>query len=68
MLQPRYVKALTDEDGKVVEEFEKTEVRRVISEETAAEMRDIMEYVVSEGGARRRKGYRLSRWRKDRNC
>lgn len=61
LLQPRYVKALTDEDGKVVEEFEKTEVRRVISEETAAEMRDIMEYVVSEGGAGGAKvtGYRV---------
>jgi len=61
LLQPRYVKALTDENGKVVKEYKKTEVRRVISEETAAEMRDIMEYVVSDGGAGGAKvaGYRV---------
>lgn len=61
LLQPRYVKALTDENGKVVKEYKKTEVRKVISEETAAEMRDIMEYVVSDGGAGGAKvtGYRV---------
>ena len=61
LLQPRYVKALTDENGKVVKEYETTEVRRVLSEETAAEMRDIMEYVVSDGGAGGAKvtGYRV---------
>lgn len=51
LLQPRYVKALTDADGNVVEEFETKEVRQVLSEETAAEMREAMEYAVSEGGA-----------------
>lgn len=51
LLQPRYVKALTDQDGNVVEEFGKKEVRKVISRETAAEMREAMEYAVSEGGA-----------------
>lgn len=50
LLQPRYVKALTDENGKVVKEFEKEEVRKVLSEETAKEMCEIMEYVVSDGG------------------
>lgn len=61
LLQPRYVKALTDENGKVVKEYEKTEIRKVISEETAAEMCDIMEYVVSDGGAGGAKvtGYRV---------
>ena len=50
LIQPRYVKALTDSDGNVVEEYEPEVVRQVISSETAAEMREIMEYVVSEGG------------------
>ncbi len=61
LLEPRYVKALTDENGKVVKEYEKKEVRRVISEDTAAEMCEIMEYVVSEGGAGGAKvtGYRV---------
>ncbi len=61
LLQPRYVKALTDSDGKVVKEYKTKEVRRVISEETAAEMREAMEYVVSDGGAGVAKitGYRI---------
>lgn len=50
LLQPRYVKSLTDSDGKVVEQFETKVVRKVISEDTAAEMREAMEYVVAEGG------------------
>ena len=50
LLQPRYVKALTDKDGNVVEEFETKEVRRVLSAETSAEMREAMEYAVSDGG------------------
>ena len=61
LLQPRYVKALTNSKGDVVKEFEKTEIRRVLSKETAAEMRQNMEYVVSEGGAGAAKivGYRV---------
>ena len=50
LLQPRYVKALTDKDGNVVEEFETKEVRRVLSAETSAEMREAMEYAVTDGG------------------
>ena len=50
LIQPRYVKALTDSDGNVVEEYGPEVVRQVISSQTAAEMREIMEYVVSEGG------------------
>ena len=61
LLQPRYVKALTDETGKVVKEYETTEVRRVVSQATAQEMCQIMEYVVSEGGGGGAKvtGYRV---------
>ncbi len=61
LLQPRYVKALTDSEGKIVQEYKPTVVRQVISSETAAEMREIMEYVVSEGGGGNAKvtGYRI---------
>ncbi len=61
LLQPRYVKALTDQTGKVVKEYKPTEVRRVISQDTAEEMCQIMEYVVAEGGGGGAKvtGYRV---------
>lgn len=61
LLQPHYVKALTDDSGKVVKEFKPTEVRKVISEETAKEMCEAMEYVVSDGGGGGAKvqGYRV---------
>ena len=47
----RYVKALTDSEGKVVKEYEPVTVRKVLSAKTAKEMRGIMQYVVDEGGA-----------------
>lgn len=51
LLEPRYVKALTDSKGDIVKEYETKEVRRVLSKETAKEMLQNMEYAVSEGGA-----------------
>ena len=61
LLQPRYVKALTDSEGNVVKEFDTTVVRKVLSSKTAREMRDMMEYVVAEGGGGNAKisGYRV---------
>ena len=61
LMQPRYVKALTDSDGKVVKDYEPVTVRKVLSSKTASEMRSIMEYVVSEGGGGNAKitGYRI---------
>lgn len=61
LLQPRYVKALTDAEGNVVEEYETTVVRKVLSSKTARDMREIMEYVVAEGGGGNAKvsGYRV---------
>ena len=61
LMQPRLVKALTDEDGNVIQEFPTTEVRQVISEKTAQEMCLIMESVVAEGGGGTAKipGYRI---------
>lgn len=61
LLQPRYVKALTDSEGKIVESYEPTVVRKVISAATAKKMRTIMQYVVDEGGGgnARIPGYRV---------
>lgn len=61
LMQPRLVKALTDSDGNVVQEFDTVEVRQVVSEKTASEMCLIMESVVSEGGGGTAKipGYRV---------
>lgn len=50
LMQPRLVKALTDSDGNVVEEFDTKVVRQVVSSKTAEEMRLIMESVVANGG------------------
>lgn len=50
LVRPHYVRALTDSDGKVVKRIDTEIIRKVISPETAAEMRDIMEAEVAEGG------------------
>ena len=50
LMKPKIVDRIVDSDGKVVEEIPDTEVRQVISEDTAAEMCDIMEYYVSDAG------------------
>ena len=61
LLQPRYVKALTDSEGKIVESYEPVVVRKVISAATAKKRRSIMQYVVDEGGGgnARIAGYRV---------
>ncbi len=61
LMQPRFVKELTDSDGNVVEKFDTKVVRQVVSKKTAEEMRLIMESVVSEGGGGTAKvpGYRV---------
>ncbi|MCI8608903.1 MAG: PASTA domain-containing protein [Firmicutes bacterium] len=61
LLEPHYVKALTDADGNVVKEYGTTVVRKVLSAKTAREVRDMMEYVVSDGGGGTAKvsGYRI---------
>jgi len=50
LMKPRLVKELKDENGKSIKEIEPEIVRQAVSQETAAEMLDIMEYVVEEGG------------------
>lgn len=49
LLQPQIVSEITDSSGNVVEKTEREVIRQVISEETSAEMRDILEGVVEEG-------------------
>lgn len=52
LMQPHFVRSLENKDGKTIKEFKPTQVRKVMSKETAAEMRDIMEFQVNEGGGR----------------
>lgn len=61
LMRPRLVKEIVDKNGKTVKEIKSEVVRQTISEETAAEVRDIMEYVVEDGGGGTAavKGYRV---------
>lgn len=61
LMQPRFVKEIVDKDGKTVKKIEPKVVRQTISEGTAAEVREIMEYVVEDGGGGTAavKGYRV---------
>jgi stage V sporulation protein D (sporulation-specific penicillin-binding protein) len=60
LMRPRLVKGLADESGRMVEEYRPVVERQAISPQTAAEVRDIMEFVVNTNvkGARI-PGYRL---------
>ncbi len=50
MMKPRLVKALKDSSGNTVKTFDTEVVRQTVSKETADEMKDIMQYVVDNGG------------------
>ncbi|MDF2533820.1 MAG: Peptidoglycan glycosyltransferase, partial [Clostridia bacterium] len=49
LMEPRIAKKLVDNDGKTVHEFQPKNVRQVISEETSAVVREILESVVAVG-------------------
>ena len=49
LMKPTIVKAYTDNNGNIVENFEPEVVRSVISKETSKQMREVLEQVVSEG-------------------
>ncbi len=51
LMQPMLVKEVTNSEGYVVQENEPTVVRHVISEETSATMRELLQSVVDDGGA-----------------
>lgn len=61
MYTPHIVKRVTDADGNIVKNAEPSPVRQVVSEETSAVVRKILENVVSEGTGRNAyvKGYRV---------
>lgn len=50
LMKPKLVKEIQDTNGKTVEKIKDTEVRQVVSETTASQMREIMEYYVSDAG------------------
>ena len=60
-MEPRLVKAYTDNKGNITKEIEPVKVNQVISKETSEQMREIMESVVTEGGGKIAylPGYRL---------
>ncbi|MCL2493679.1 MAG: penicillin-binding transpeptidase domain-containing protein [Clostridiales bacterium] len=50
LMQPRIAEGLVDDNGKTVQTFPSKIVRQVISEETAKQTRDIMDYVAVQEG------------------
>lgn len=58
---PRLASYLQDDEGNIVKTFESQMVRQVISEETSAKMRTILEGVVANGGGKNGQieGYRV---------
>ena len=59
--EPYLVDRIVDVEGNVVYQHDNTPIRQVISEETSATVRGILEYVVSEGTGKNGKvaGYRI---------
>jgi stage V sporulation protein D (sporulation-specific penicillin-binding protein) len=49
MMRPRIIRALQDREGNVVEEFEPEISRQIVSRETSATLRNVLERAVSEG-------------------
>ena len=61
LMQPYIVKQVIGANGEIIKENQPTVVRRVISEETSATVRSILESVVAEGSGRNAQipGYRV---------
>jgi len=61
LLKPYVVSEVLDGDGNVVSQNQRTVLRQVLSAETSATMRELMEYVVTDGTAGNAKtvGYRI---------
>ena len=49
---PSLVKAIVDNDGNIVEQYEPEKVRKVISDETSANMRKLLQGVVDKGSGK----------------
>ncbi|NLM45039.1 MAG: stage V sporulation protein D [Clostridiales bacterium] len=52
LMEPRIAKKLIDNEGNTIHEFQPRVVRQVISKETSATMRQILESVVTDGSGR----------------
>ncbi len=50
LMKPSIVQKIVDNEGRTVEEIPDQKIRQVISEETADQMKEIMEYYVSDAG------------------
>lgn len=61
LLQPHVVSKIVDSNGNIIETKERTVRRQVISEETSAQMRQVLESVVNNNGGSNAyiKGYRI---------
>ncbi len=61
LVTPQVVDKIIDSNGNVVKDFEPVIKRQVISEETSAQMREVLEYVVenAKGGNSYISGYRI---------
>jgi peptidoglycan glycosyltransferase len=51
LMRPTFLQQVTDPDGRVSDELDPSEVREVVSEETAAELTEMMTNVTEEGTA-----------------
>lgn len=62
LMKPHIVKELTNEDGTVVQKFEPTLVRQIVSEETSQTVRELLENAVATGSGQNAyiKGYRVA--------
>ncbi|SHM06598.1 stage V sporulation protein D (sporulation-specific penicillin-binding protein) [Caldanaerovirga acetigignens] len=62
MTAPHIAKALVDKEGKILQEFKPRVTRQVISEDTAKELRNLLESVVENGTGGRAKieGYKVA--------
>ncbi len=50
LMKPYFVKAITDQSGKILKQFQPQTVRQVISKRSARTVRNIMKTVITQGG------------------
>ena len=62
LMKPTIIKQITDQDGNIIKKFTPQVIRKVISEETARTVREMLEGVVSEGTGKNAyvSGYRIA--------
>lgn len=60
LMEPRIAKKVIDDEGKTVHEFQPRTVRQVVSKETAATMRQILEFAVGPTASSYIPGYKVA--------